>query len=296
LVVAVIFFSGLFTHWDGPIDAVKTYETYLKRGTGAGDHDKPFDYYLRLLLYSKYGRAPVHTEVFIVLLAIAGLARALWPAGEAGLGRAVFLRFLGFYTVTLMLIYSAIPYKTPWCMLGFLHGMILLAGVGAVAIVRAMPRFELRYIVAGILFVPAGHLAYQAWRINFDPKVINDQRFNPYLYSSPVGDMMRLVNRIREVAKVSPSRKAVSINLIGEDIWPLPWYLRDFESVEYYASSKARMRKSFLFIGSIQDSHLGSLLDRQYVVENFGLRRQVILSLYVYQELWDQMPFNKGKK
>ena len=42
------------------------------------------------------------------------------------------LRFLGFYTLLMLVAYSAIPYKTPWCLLGFLHGMILLAGAGAV--------------------------------------------------------------------------------------------------------------------------------------------------------------------
>ena len=37
----------------------------------------------------------------------------------------------------MLVVYSAIPYKTPWCLLGFLHGMILLAGVGAVVLVRS---------------------------------------------------------------------------------------------------------------------------------------------------------------
>jgi hypothetical protein len=29
---------------------------------------------------------------------------------------------LAFYTLILLALYSAIPYKTPWCLLGFLHG------------------------------------------------------------------------------------------------------------------------------------------------------------------------------
>ena len=259
-----------------------------------GEHDKPFDYYLRLLLYQQYGRSPIHTEAFIVLLAIVGLARALWPAIDERLGRAVFLRFLGFYTVVLMLVYSGLKYKTPWCMLGFLHGMILLAGVGAVTIVRAMPQAALRYVMAGILFVPAGHLAYQAWRINFDRKAINDQRFNPYLYSSPLGNMMEMVQRIREVARFSPSRKSVSIKIVTGDCWPLPWYLRDFDSVVYYGSSAGVKSDAFIFIGSATDEHLEAKLGDDWVPQNYGLRRQVILKLYVYRKLWDEMM--KGKK
>jgi uncharacterized protein (TIGR03663 family) len=294
LIVAAILFSGLLTSLRGPWDAIRTYSTYLQRGTGAGEHDKAFDYYLRLLLYWRYGKGPIHSEAFIVFLAIGGVCRALWPSFDAELGRAVFLRFLWFYTVALMLIYSAIPYKTPWCLLGFLHGMILLAGVGAVTIVRLMPHVALRYILAGLLFVPAGNLAYQAYQINF----VNykDQRFNPYLYATPVGDFMRLVDRIREVAKVSPSRKAVSIKVVTADCWPLPWYLRDFENVSYYANStNARPDLAYMVIGSADDAHLENVLSRDWIVENYGLRRQVILSIYVYRKLWDEMPFNKGK-
>jgi len=289
LVVAAIFFSGLFTNPRGPWDAVLTYFTYVERGTGAGAHDKPFDYYLRLLLYWRYGRGPIHAEAFVVFLAGVGVLKSLWPSSGTDLGRAVFLRFLSFYTIALMLIYSAIPYKTPWCMLGFLHGMILLAGVGAVAIVRAMPQVALRYIIAGVLFVPAGHLAYQAWQINLDPKFINDQRFNPYLYSTPVSDLMRLVDRLRDVAKVSPSRKSVSIRVVSGDVWPLPWYLRDFNNVLYYDSSiNAHPERAYIVIGAAEDAHLESILSEGWAPpQNFGLRRQVILSVYVEKKLWD---------
>ncbi|HEX2974040.1 MAG TPA: hypothetical protein VHP11_17035, partial [Tepidisphaeraceae bacterium] len=51
--------------------------------------------------------------------------------------RRWFWIFLASYTVLLTAAYSAVPYKTPWCLLGFLHGMILLAAVGAVALIRS---------------------------------------------------------------------------------------------------------------------------------------------------------------
>src|SRR5439155_1241163 len=93
LIVAAILFSGLFTNWRGPIDAVKTYSTYLHRSTGvgaAGMHDKEFFYYLKLLLFHRYpdhgfwegirrlfalrteNHSPIHSEAFIVFLAIVG--------------------------------------------------------------------------------------------------------------------------------------------------------------------------------------------------------------------------------
>ena len=50
-----------------------------------------------------------------------------------------FVRFLALYTFALAAAYSLIAYKTPWCLLSFWHGMILLAGVGAAWLVRRRP-------------------------------------------------------------------------------------------------------------------------------------------------------------
>ena len=55
---------------------------------------------------------------------------------------------------TLTLAYSAISYKTPWCMLGFLHGMILLAGIGAVALIRMLAQRGLQ-VALGVLLLGA---------------------------------------------------------------------------------------------------------------------------------------------
>ena len=102
---------------------------------------------------------------------------SLWGAGGASLGNAlvissylaiglgflgspqVFVRFIAIYTVFMTVVYSAISYKTPWCMLGFLQGMILLAGVGVAIILRLCCCVPVRSLV--ILIVAAGcvHLA-----------------------------------------------------------------------------------------------------------------------------------------
>ena len=52
-------------------------------------------------------------------------------------GNARFIRFLSFYSFVLTAAYCLISYKTPWCLLSFWHGMILLAGVGAAVAVQA---------------------------------------------------------------------------------------------------------------------------------------------------------------
>ncbi len=155
--VAATLLSNFYQDWNAPVASIKTYwEVYLQRGAGGGDHDNPWDYYLRRLIFSRYGRGPVWTEGLIVGLALMGFVAALWPRarraqpaaeqprrmpgepapasdarrdGEAN--EHLFIRFVALYTLILTAGYSAISYKTAWCMLTFLHGMILLAGAAA---------------------------------------------------------------------------------------------------------------------------------------------------------------------
>ena len=53
-----------------------------------------------------------------------------------GLGEAnaSFVRFLALFSAILATAYSLISYKTPWCLLNFWFGIILLAGVGAAVV------------------------------------------------------------------------------------------------------------------------------------------------------------------
>ncbi len=76
------------------------------------------------------GKGPIWSEGLILALALIGILSVFtgknWTEGNRN-----FIRFLALYTIILTVIYSAISYKTPWCLLSFWNGMILLAGVGA---------------------------------------------------------------------------------------------------------------------------------------------------------------------
>ncbi len=55
-VLSVVFFSSFFTHGRGPIDSVMTYANYLGKGTeGATGHEKPWDYFFKLLAWNRAG-------------------------------------------------------------------------------------------------------------------------------------------------------------------------------------------------------------------------------------------------
>ena len=110
----VAFYSSFGRNWSGPWDSVAAYANYFGQATGDKFHLHPWYYYLSLLVYQHPEAGFTWSEGLIVGLAVVGIAAAL--AGK-GLGQAHLglVRFLAFYTILLTVLYSAIPYKTPWC-------------------------------------------------------------------------------------------------------------------------------------------------------------------------------------
>ena len=234
VIISALFFSSFFSNPGGILDSIRTYATYFNRAGGGNLHLHPWHYYLKMLIYSRYGGGPIWTEAIIVFLAAVGFIAAMLRKGPASVNIQL-LRFIAFYTLILTVIYSAIPYKTPWCVLGFLHGMILLAGVGAVVLVRLLPNVLPRLIILCLLFDTSAHLTWQAYRCNY--RYYADSR-NPYVYAHPTTDVFTVVQRVEEMARAmekmnqeNPDKVKMHIQVIcpGKDYWPLPWYFRRFE-------------------------------------------------------------------
>jgi uncharacterized protein (TIGR03663 family) len=247
---AILFFSSFFTHWRGLLDSVLAYETYFRRAGGEeGLHVLPFDYYLAMLANSRWvtgeTAGPRWSEGLILALAVIGAVAALWPrravAAEPGrpgsawaCGSKPLVRFLAFYTLALTVLYSLISYKTPWCVVGPLHGMILLAGVGAAAVIRLVPTWPVKSLACLVLAALAAQLGWQAYLAAY--RWPADQR-NPYVYAQTSTDFIKLVKRVNDVAAVAPDGRRLVIKVItDENYWPLPWYLRNFDPdcVGYY--------------------------------------------------------------
>jgi uncharacterized protein (TIGR03663 family) len=137
------------------------------------------------------------------------------------------VRFLALYTVTETIVYSAVPYKTPWCLLSFLHGLILLAGVGAAALLAWARKPARRAVVAVLLVLAAGHLAFQAYRANY---VYYADSRNPYVYAHTTPEIFTIVAKVKEYVGLhglgQSDETPIQVAVDRNDYWPLPWYLR----------------------------------------------------------------------
>ena len=292
LAISGLLFTSFLTNAQGPLDSIRTYLPWGHRAQGHSPHIHPWYFYLERLGFFRMERGPFWTEGLILVLAgvgcYAGFRRSLTGGLCPGL-----VRFLGFYTVLLTAVYSAISYKTPWCLLGFLHGMILLAGVGAAFLLqpsRALPRRAVTWVV---LLAAGSHLTWEAWRANFgvdrQERLYAADRRNPYVYAQTVPDILELVEKVNGLSAASPEGKMLKVHVIapGGDYWPLPWYLRGLRNVRWLDEAPADPFAPVV-VGA---STMGLSLDEKSKgawtsVGLFTLRPRVYLDLFVESRQW----------
>ena len=308
--VSSLFHSSFLTHPQGVADSCATYFHYFVRASGegsAGQHAYPWYHYFKLLFWWQTGDGPLWTEASIGTLAAVGLIASILGKGIAP-NRVGAVRFLSIYTVVLTLVYSALSYKTPWCALGFLHGMILLAGVGMAVLVRVVPGWSLKFLVAGGLTVAIVHLGWQAHRASFvDFEDVN----NPYVYAHTTSDVPRLVQQLRRFAAFEGHGLSMHVQVVcpDDDYWPLPWYMRDFSAVGWFARMPQAVPAGVIIIqpGKEMESALTRYLyvdpppgQRPLYVPAFEEQGQWLLrpgeplQVYVKEKLWTPYPARDG--
>jgi uncharacterized protein (TIGR03663 family) len=283
LIIALVLFSSFFTNASGPLDSFRTYSPWLRRAGGASPHIHLWGFYLHRLLFFHVAKGPVWSEALILVLALIG-AWAGFARKKLGRANASFVRFLAIYTFVLTATYSLIAYKTPWCLLSFWHGTILLGGVGAVVLIRATRRPWAEIAMTILVFVGASQLAAQAWQASgpyaADPR-------NPYVYAQTSPDILNLARKVEAIAQVHPQTNQMVIKVMApeSDYWPLPWYLRRFSRTGYWDQVPAEPFAPVMIVSS----KLQAALDEKkthVMAGYFQLRPQVFFELYVELDLW----------
>jgi uncharacterized protein (TIGR03663 family) len=285
LIASVMFFSSFLTNASGPLDSIRTFFTWISRAGGNSPHNHPWYFYFERLAFFRSGNGPIWSEGLILLLAGIGLVSALKRRADAR-PDSILIRVVAFYTVLLTLIYTIISYKTPWCFLGFLHGMILLAGVGAMAAIGFWRQRWPRVLTIAALVAAVVHLGWEAWRASY---VYAADRKNPYVYAHTSPDLRNLVEKVEALARVHPQTRRMLIKVMAadRDYWPLPWYLRRFKQVGWWD----RIPDDPLAPVMIVSSRFGAAFDERpnkthLMAGYFQLRPQVFLELYVEINLW----------
>jgi uncharacterized protein (TIGR03663 family) len=291
LVVSALLFSSFGTHPAGVTDSVRAFGEYLSRAAGdsarsdgAAWHVHPWHFYLSMLAWTRRAPGPWWSEGLILAGATLGLVTIFFARG-GGL-RARTARFIAVYTLALVFVYSAIPYKTPWCAIGFLHGMALLSGIGFQALLRAPRPTWMRIAAACVLTAGVLHLGMQAVRTN---TTYAADRRNPYAYAHTADAITRLEDRMEALAAVHPDGHAMLVRVIvpSGDYWPLPWYLRKFSRVGYWSGLPEQADADVIISAPEVGQALQGILTGDYMTEHHGLRPGVLMQVRIKRTLWD---------
>jgi len=288
VLVAAVLYSSFLTYPKGLYDALfSTFSAYVTRATAVPEHQHPWNFYLKILFWFKYGRGPVWSEAGLLLPALVAMAAAFWPRGVVST-RLRWVRFVAAYTLVLTALYSAIPYKTPWCSLTFLHSFILLAGVGLGEVFAWFKPCQGKTSAAGRALVCALALALlccegrQTVRACF--KMPADPR-NPYVYAHTGTDAMNLVSAVEAAArKAHGFDTMIALAVPTADTWPLPWYLRKYTQVGYWLSVKdipESLSPDIVIAAADQGDAADARFGRGKRASFFGIRPGVLLNVFV---------------
>lgn len=245
LLTSILFFSSFASDWTGVYNAfIAAPISYLRRAAGdaasdgAAWHVHPWWQYLRWMFGSGVFSSSGEAAFLLAMLAPAMILLRRGAASRAGhLAGAFAGAFL--YTVILAVLYSAIPYKTPWCAVQILAGLELALFLAAALFMRLSPprlkpTIPILLASAAILSVHGLGLV-RMWRAPDSPSI-------PYNYAHASPEVKQLsavaadAIRAAELQPRGEGRQApfIAVALPPTDTWPFPWYNRALEAKTGY--------------------------------------------------------------
>lgn len=251
IAVNVFFYSSFFTNYPkGIYDALATFQFWVKTGKQA--HVHPFTKYLTWL---------IDRETSLIVLGTIGAALLVAKP------KNVLALFCAQWAFGLLTAYSLIAYKTPWLVLNFVVPLALVSGFVFQSLAEAA-WIRLREFVV-LLAVPMAVSAYQSLDLNFR-NYDNDNEKYVYVYAHTRRELLKLVEEINRVAKLTGQGGQTGITIVSRDYWPLPWYLRDYSRVGYFG----RMSESN------EPIIIASEDQKAEVQQRFGYRYQHVPSVF----------------
>jgi len=179
---------------------------WISHGVNGIGHEKPFYYFL--LLIARY-------ELPILLLGIIGLYFSFKS-------KNIFYKNISIWFIVMFLVYSLIPYKTPWLVINITLPLCLLSAVTIINIKKIINK-KVFILLLVVLFT---YLLCFSVYLNF----INYYKdTNKYAYVHTDKAILDIVNQVNLNYKNDSK-----ILIISEDYWPLPFYFND-KTVFYFS-------------------------------------------------------------
>ncbi len=266
LLLSVMLFTWFGSNWKAPAALLQAAPDYLAR-TDAEAHRKPFWYFLRLITGGWSGG-------LIFAMACVGFFETARQRSRSPYG------FLALYALFLAIIYSLIPYKTPWLALNFWLPIALFAGLAIESLWKIPVKGTIlrNTLHAGCVLAGIAAAALIAHDTLLRVYVHPADEANPYAYAHTSEDLLGLPVEIERLVH-QDAIAAPRIAVIAADPWPLPWYLRHIAEVGFWQPGQHPGKADF-YITSTEaaDQYAEPLKD--FRPEFFGVRPGVLTILW----------------
>jgi uncharacterized protein (TIGR03663 family) len=294
----VFFYSGTFFHWNGLKGLYEAYSAWFATGTQGHGHEKPPDYWLRLI-----GRYELPVAIGLVTCI---LCQQL---------KNISLRYLAIYGLGTLIAYSIVKYKTPWCIVSIVWPFLFLFGAALKLAPLRLRRLEGQWLIA-VLLVAAGlagwfakskgyeflwpfvlivacaallvaarqvrtlpfllrgalvvSLGWCIW-LNFFRCTTDTE---PYVYVQTYNEVFKLTKPVLSLAHRNPTYYQMTGHIIRDSSYPLPWILGDFPRVGYYEHETlpATLDGDFLLVKSDRIKEIEGKLHNSYYTEPLTIR------------------------
>ena len=268
----LLFYSSFGAHPDGIVDGIRHYFLQVERLTDS-PHSYPWWQHLKTLGILETGGPRWGQYVLLTLALIGGVTAFRSQASRAH-------RVVALFTFGLLVFHSVVSYKTPWLLVTPMIGLVLLA---AEFVVSLMTRSRLGLAGGVILTGLAISQSYAKSSLALD-RYPGDVR-NPYFYEQAPRGFLKLPARIALLQATYSSSLNIAV-VSAEHAWPLPWYLRDTPQVGYFPSPPASLAGWDIIIWDDQTGAPLPELENYAIVELYGLRPNVILTVHIRGEVW----------
>ncbi len=253
VLVWALMFSSFGNNLNGLMDSIRSIFISFQRAAGGEKHLHPWYYYLKIL-------APA--EGITIILSFFLPLSLCFTGNHCRQTRPNLSKWLSIFTVFLLIFYSLIPYKTPWCIVSCLYGMCLMSGIVLEWLIDRFSRKWLTWTV--VILVGCVSPLFQSMWLNFR---LYASPSNPYVYAHPTEKIADITNLVGELAAELDKQGDFSIQIIasGGDYWPLPWYLRQIARIGYWPDVSMGAFAPIIFVKTEMESQLMAALDQKRI-------------------------------
>ena len=220
LIFMLLLFVGVYTGFGGNPKGIGDFFValmpWLKTGVQGAGHQKPFLHWATLMVQNE----------FAILTGFA--------VGLVFAHRSKWIAFYASFAIVNWVIYSLIPYKTPWCIISVLWPFALVAGFGMkIFLEQSGTKLSVRTLksvsitVMVLLFGGGSYIMYQ---IQYQAPIDMN---HPYVYVNSTYQMKEFISKVQGLIQANPLLREKVIQIGSEESWPFPVVFAKIFTLKY---------------------------------------------------------------